>query len=398
MSAAGPPRVPKHPPPLVTTSPTIAALRPDGVEAFWAGARTPLVEPAPGRPDHRIVTFLWRDAAAREVVLRANKLTDPSVWEQSVLHRLPGTDLWHRSYLLRADYRGTYQLCPDHLDDPPAVGPALRWRGLTGAAVPDPRNPRTFPAKDGGTLSLLELPGAPAQPWAAPRTGTAQGALTAHDVPSAALGGARRTWLYVPVCTEGPLPVVVLLDGEDWTGRLDVRTTLDNLVADGAIPPTVVLLPDAVDTATRWQDLGCSPAFLRFLTAELLPWAAARLPLTEDPARTVVAGQSLGGLTAARAVLGAPSRFGAALVQSGSLWWPHQGAQAAGALVREVESMTSVPGRWHLQVGLEEWLLLGSHRRLHAAIPGSTLREHNGGHDAVCWRGGLADGLVELLG
>ena len=65
-------------------------------------------------------------------------------------------------------------------------------------------------------------------------------------------------------------------------------------------------------------------AHVRCLTDELLPWATARWPLTADPARTVVAGQSLGGLGAAYAGLTAPHRFGGVLAQSGSYWWPEE--------------------------------------------------------------------------
>ncbi|CAM5452935.1 enterochelin esterase [Streptomyces californicus] len=55
-----------------------------------------------------------------------------------------------------------------------------------------------------------------------------------------------------------------------------------------------------------------------------------------------------------------------------------------------------------LEVGLQEWMLLGENRRLRNVLRarGYDVRygEFNGGHDYACWRGGLADGLVDLLG
>jgi len=61
------------------------------------------------------VTFLWRDAAARGVLLMLNKVTHPTVPAESALERVPGTDVWHRSFRLRDDWRGSYQIAPDTL-------------------------------------------------------------------------------------------------------------------------------------------------------------------------------------------------------------------------------------------------------------------------------------------
>lgn len=88
--------------------------------------------------------------------------------------------------------------------------------------------------------------------------------------------------------------MLVLNDGDMWLGRLAFQDTLDALVADGAVPPLVVLTPDAVDRATRGRELGAHDSHVRFLADELLLWAAGRRPLTTDPARTLVAGQGLG--------------------------------------------------------------------------------------------------------
>ena len=90
------------------------------------GRGTPLVEaPWPDAPDDRAVTFLWRDRrgarlGTRTVVLLLNKVTDPSVWDRSVLHHIPGTDVWHRTYRLPSTWQGTYQLAPDDGPTPAA--------------------------------------------------------------------------------------------------------------------------------------------------------------------------------------------------------------------------------------------------------------------------------------
>ncbi|MGW0191670.1 alpha/beta hydrolase [Streptomyces sp. NPDC003362] len=225
--------------------------------------------------------------------------------------------------------------------------------------------------------------------------------------------GERDTWVYLPPGgTDAPLPVVVLCDGDMWFGRLGFGDTLDALIADGVLPPLVVLAPDAVDRHTRWRELGGSDAFVSFLADELLPWAAARRPLTADPARTVVAGQSLGGVTALYAALRRPERFGRVLAQSASLWWrpglprpvPGRKPPVYGEpwLVGRFRAAGPLPVTVHLDVGLHEGPMVDHHCALYAALRSTgtpvTRHEFNGGHDYACWHGALADGLVRLLG
>jgi enterochelin esterase-like enzyme len=61
--------------------------------------------------------------------------------------------------------------------------------------------------------------------------------------------------------------------------------------------------------------------FAAFVAGELVPWAVATWRCTDDPARTVVAGSSLGGLGATFMALRHPHRFGNVVAQSPSFWW-----------------------------------------------------------------------------
>ncbi len=178
--AAGPPRTPKHPREEIVESPRIARLRREldagddaALERFWAqaaAAGTPLLEDA--EEGRCTVTFLWRDRhghgeGTSRVVLVANRLTDPSVMDDSVLHRLAGTDVWHRSYRLASSFRATYLLAPEDgrvpADDFVWTGAAARWRGLVTAVSPDPLNPLAFAERDGAShSSIVALPDAPA--------------------------------------------------------------------------------------------------------------------------------------------------------------------------------------------------------------------------------------------
>ncbi|WP_234440871.1 enterochelin esterase, partial [Streptomyces rimosus] len=442
---AGPPRSSRPAPAETVDSPRIVALaasvaggRDAAVREFWAETEaqgTPLVEPIPWDPEHRAVTFLWRGTEdTRRVLLLVNRLVDRSHLAGSLMRRIHGTDVWHLTYRLRSDHRGSYAIAPDtgggagrhHTSAVAADDFQARLLPLLAASGPDPLNPRTVPGRwQGAGRSVFELPDAPPQPWRpwAPAVRAAgsgrRGLVEQHRLTSAALAARRDVWTYVP---PGPLPdggadTLVLLDGDLWFGRLGVQTLFDRLIGDGVLPPLVVLAPDAVDNATRAREFGGRQAYVNFLAAELLPWAAARLPVTFDPSRTVVAGESLGGLTALYAGLAAPRRFGKVLAQSPSLWWRPEGpgpvdgtdaAEGPSWLAEEYADRTKYAGggprdlRAHLRVGRYEGDMRKRSRELRDTLRrlghSVAYTEYNGGHDHACWAGGLAEGLVDLLG
>lgn len=430
-----PPRIPKDPPPRTAESAAVLALEADialattdaeraaATDTFWrrVGKRgTPLVEaPWPDAPADRAVTFLWRDrhgtgSGTRAVVLLLNKVTDPSVWDQSVLHHVSGTDVWHRTYRLPATWQATYQLAPDDGPVPAAEtagathGPRSRWAGVASGAVADPFCPVQLVGRPGELpSSVAVLDAAPPQPWRERRPRVARGTLQEGHVESARLPEPRRVWTYRPPAgpsgATAPEQLLVLLDGEDWAGRLDVATTLDNLHADGVIAPTAAVLVDAVDTASRWRDLACSDRFTDFLTGELLDWVAAELEVDLAAVRVVVSGRSLGGLTAIYAGVRAPERVQVVIAQSSSLWYPAEtiGDRDPGWFAEQVASAPALPAHVTIQVGTQEWLLLDRARELAGTLAARDdlhvhFDEYDGGHDAWCWRGLLADALVRL--
>ncbi|MFJ8537002.1 enterochelin esterase [Streptomyces sp. NPDC093591] len=390
---------------------------------FWSEVErlgTPLVEELEGEPDHLAVTFLWRGhRATRQVLLLANRIIDRDRLAGALLEHLPGTDVWHLGLRLRADHRGSYRLAADISPKAPPTDPdALqqRLRSLSAHAARDPLNPRTVPTRWSPLpSSVFALPQAPAPSWSGRRGGVPAGRVERHRVASATLGGHRDTWVYLPPghdpVRDAPLPVVALCDGDMWFGRLGFQHTLDALVADGALPPLAVLAPDAVDRRTRSRELGAREEFVSFLADELLPWAAGRWSLGTDPGRTVVAGQSLGAMTALYAGHLRPDRFGNVLAQSASLWWrpglpPGNGPQppvfGTPWLVTRFAAAGPRPVTVHLDVGLHEGSMIEHSRALYDVLRSVGYRvtydEFNGGHDYVCWHGALADGLVRLLG
>ncbi|MFE0173789.1 enterochelin esterase [Streptomyces sp. NPDC059002] len=395
---------------LRTLRQAVRAQVPAAERDFWNRVEaqgTPLVEADPdGDPAHRLVTFLWRDDPghpATDVLALLHTVTDKDRHAGDLtphlMERVPGTGVWALSHRLRADHRASYQFHVAH-------GPreeTLRtdraaWLKVLDEAVPDPYAAAPgLPSRDGrNPASVMELPDAPPQPYV-------QGdAATTGKTLSAEVDG-RRVTLHLPPDPVTPLAVAVLLDGEMWGPVLDAPRMLDRLHATGSLPPTALLLVDTM--GRRMEDLSCSGEFVDWLADVLLPWAADTYDVTAPPERTVIAGQSAGGLTAAYAAHRRPDRFGRALSQSGSFWWPDENApDGAGPewLTRQYATAPRRAVRLHLEVGAQEWMLLAENRRLRDVLRTRgyevTYAEFNGGHDYACWRGGLVEGLVGLLG
>lgn len=427
------PRFPRPVPVERARSPRIAALaeRPDHERDFWRAVEaegTPLVEAVDGDPGHAAVTFLWRGTAStRAVLVLPNQVVDPDDLAGNLMARVPGTDVWHWTIRMRADWRATYALCVDDGDDggSPGEGHALSGGALSagGRDLPgarqaylrrlrrhprrDPLNRAVFPSRWGAEpLSVVALPAAPvALGGRRAHPGAGTGELSMHTLRSGQLRNWRRVWAYTPAGHEdlAGLPVVVLLDGDVWQ-QLGIAGLLDELIRTRLLPPLVALLPDALDSDTRRRELACDERFVAFLTRELLPWAARRWSVTGDPSRTVVAGQGLGGLAAAYTALRRPERFGNVLAQSGAFWWPaarREGARPEEWLTGRVRALARRPVRFHLSAGLQEWGVPAAGRRLRDALSAKGYEvahhEYNGGHDYLCWRDDLAHGLVTLL-
>jgi hypothetical protein len=133
-----------------------------------------------------------------------------------------------------------------------------------------------------------------------------------------------------------------------------------------------------------------------------------RLTLVPGTASTIVGGASLGGVGAVFAALRRPDVFGNVLSQSGAFWL--KGPDGASEwLCREVTRSPRLALRVYLDAGSLEGRQLAdgptqaeANRHLCDALRSKgaavTYAEFAGGHDQLCWRGTLADGLIALLG
>jgi enterochelin esterase family protein len=190
---------------------------------------------------------------------------------------------------------------------------------------------------------------------------------------------------------------------------------LDNLTASGKIPPLMALTIANVNVRTRMRDMAFSTNFADFIAKELIPELRKRYAITADPQQTVLGGFSGGGLAAAWVAMRHPQVVGNVLSQSGGFWlfegatmetMPDLTFIETGWLTRQYATAPRLPLRFYLEVGTLEQSVTGNlvleNRRMRDTLTARgypvTYSEYNGGHDALCWRGSIADGLIALLG
>ncbi len=398
----------------------IAALQDDivagntaAVDAFWreVGAQTtPLIEAIPGDDAHRLVTFLWCAEEKTTNVVVFGGFVYYFDFAHNQMTRLLDTDVWYKTDRVRADVRAWYRLAPND-----CLEPSPDWVTRTAGFRPDPLNPRQYLVKGSAdspfgprdeVWSVIELPETLPQQWVRRRLDVSRGRVDERHVHSGLLDNDRLLWIYTPPGYAPDVesyPLVVLLDGYIYAHVIPTPTILDNLIATGRLPPVVALMVNPPDLDTRLSELACSQPFVDFLARELVPWARQEYHVTPDPARVVVGGSSLGGLTAAFAGLRYPDVFGNVLAQSGSFWWRPQGDSEPRWLDRQFEANPRVSLRFYLDVGCLE-----SEGQRHAnesmrdllRAKGCLVQyaEFSGGHTFLCWQGTLPDGLHALLG
>lgn len=173
----------------------------------------------------------------------------------------------------------------------------------------------------------------------------------------------RRILVYLPPGYEGSAerryPVVYLLHGfgagpRTWLGGegsyegLDVASTLDRLIGVGALPPVLVVMPDAKtrlggswyaasEVVGNWE---------AFIADDLVDAVDARFPTVHDPRARGIAGQSMGGYGALRIAMLRPGIFGAVLAMSPVLVEDPNPLGVAGAriaLAADPEKLAEAP-------------------------------------------------------
>ncbi|EED3672098.1 esterase family protein [Salmonella enterica subsp. enterica serovar Muenchen] len=377
---------------------------------FWREANSlalPLVTAINGADDEREVTFLWRAASPlRGVYVRLNRVTDKDNVAKGMMTQLPTTDIWHLTLRLPASYCGSYTMVeiPPETPGETVLQLGSRFASLVGKA--DPLNSAPgINVRGNAQESVLALDHAPAQEeWSGCRAYAGQLFTSEHRL----AGQRRRVRLYLPdVPVVQPLGLLVLTDGEIWFDHLGVSAAIDAAIRSGRIAPVTVLGIDNINARERIAILGGRRELVLDIAERLLPALRAKYPERRwaDRTQTVLAGQSLGGVTALMAARHAPESFGLVLSHSPSMWWTpdncnrpdHFSAEERSWVSEHVLSAPSPAVRMHLCVGSLEGSTVPQVKQLHEKLRAAGVESHysvyTGGHDYAWWRGALIDGL-----
>lgn len=395
------------------------------VAKFWTEIEKtggPLIEPLPDDSRNMLVTFVWRAHGETKGVMIEAQFCGP---DDCVMKRLRDSDLWYASLKINPRVRTYYSFAPNVSSAPQSDA---GYGAIRAMSQRDPLNSKGWferpedpdvPAHHG--VSRLEMPDAPAQPWADKRKDVPEGQVEKHVFNSALLKNTRDVWVYTPPGyskTAMPYGLLVVFDGDTYINVVPTPVTLDNLLADKRIPALVAVIIGNAKGA-RSTELPCNPQFADFLSNELIPWARRLYNVTSDPSQVTIGGSSYGGLAATYAAYRHPEVFGNVLSQSGSYWWtpPTDPAkpnsfdpESEHSYVADLFIHTPrLPIRFYLDAGSMEvdrsgggGDILLTNRDFRNILLSKGYEVHyqqfQGAHDYLSWRGTLADGLILLMG
>ncbi len=168
-------------------------------------------------------------------------------------------------------------------------------------------------------------------------------------------------------------PLLLLNDGQD-SDAVKVKEAVSKLVAEKSIPEIIVV---GVMAADRMQEYGVgfrpdyfgrgklAKAYSEFVITELVPYLQYKYPISKLSSERVMAGYSLGGLSAIDIVWSYPDSFGKAGVFSGSFWWRKRDAKSVFYSDYRDRLMHLQVRRGKFKPGMKFWFQTG------------TLDEHN---------------------
>jgi enterochelin esterase family protein len=262
----------------------------EAVAGFVAALAFPLVEPG-------AATFAWRGDAERVDLLR---------WihagvDRKSFQRVPGTGLWVLRIAVEDGGRFEYKL------------------GIARAGyedwVLDPLNANRA-GDPFGENSVCRTWGYKRPDWSGPR-GAPAGRIEDISIDSPTFGETRTEQIYLPAgyCTDAVYPLVVIHDGADFVTYADLSISLDNLIAEGDIPPIIAAL---VQTGDRMGEYPKGRRHARYLVNELLPAIAGSHSISSQPRDRVLLGASLGAVASLSTAFRYPGVYGALVLKSGS--------------------------------------------------------------------------------
>lgn len=273
--------------------------------------------------------------------------------------------------------------------------------GAAGAApVADPPNSVAVSTDERVAAAATQAPASvPAAVGADQPCTETEGRVDGHEYQSSVMRIVKpdqRYLVYTPPCYDARpsrrYPTLYLLHGANtdehqWTD-LGLADTADRLIADGEIPPVVIVLPDGLDGMGDYE--GDPVPFDYFVLHEIVPLVEADYRALPDGAHRAIGGISRGGEWALLVAGRNPDAFAAAGGHSPAVGPPSTPNPVLAPLLADK--------------GLRLWLdvgdgdgLAGLVAALHGALDAAGVDhayEHGpGGHDRAYWGSHVAEYL-----
>lgn len=325
-------------------------------------------------------TFIWQGESAPHLI------SDVHGWEdrpRPFKRAAPDRALWSCSLTVPRDVYVEYVF----------YDPATEERFL------DPLNRQTVSNGMGARNNFFYMPETMPSPFSLPRADIRSGTIARHRVGTDFLqdDGERDVYLYKPPAG-GPVPLLIVYDGQDYLHRARLPVIVDNLIADKRIRPIAMAFLQNGRSRRNVEYFG-SDATIAWLDREILPLARQHLRLInvqDHPGAYGVLGASAGGLMSFYTGLRMPEIFGKVLCQSGVFEIDGRDF-AAVDLVRYGQARD-------LQIWMDVGMLdelLEDNRRMVALLDrrqyNVMYREFSGGHNYTVWRDDIWRGLEALF-
>lgn len=372
---------------------------------FWDRVEregTPIVEDA-AVPGHSLVSFVFRGGSdVRGVRLDSNLSAllidgvETDFESLGTMQQMEGTDAWFLTFLLRNDVRVPYRFEVTRED--------------TTETVLDPWNQASWePEQSGLAASVLELAGAPPQPWRA-FSESDEGDWDQFRFDEGPDAG-RTVYVYKPRAWDRdrsePYPVLVGLGAFGHGIGMRVDRVVDHLIGTGRLRPPVVALAslEPGSVASSYE------ATVDFVADRFLPWLRDRYNVSEDPDDVIVSGTSRRGMVASLVAFRRPDVVRNVISLSGSYYWRPSDEVEYEWVTRLYAEHPRRPVRFYVTAGELETVvtrgnaghyMVATNRHFRDVLSTAGYRldyeEFNGVHSELNWQNGLAEGLIIHLG
>ena len=353
----------------------------DAVEQFLRQHAFPLSE-------GRLTTFVFNGNVERVMLVHWIQGLPPQI----PLRRVDATNVWYLSLELPPESRIEYKFLVED-------------QGQT-KLVRDQLNP-SFATDPFGANSVCQTAGYEVPDWTLVDERSRPGELHEIEIPSTALGGPRRSIVYLPARFRPTrrYPLLVVHDGPDYLRFAALKTVLDNLTYRLEIPPMVVAM---MEPHKRLVEYANHRPHAEYVVEELLPYLEKYFPISPSPRKRALMGASFGAVASLSTAWHYPGRFGGLLLQSGSFAFTDVGEHDRGPIFDPVVKFMNAYRAAPRKVSQSTFISCGVFERNiydnRSLVPvmqesGMAVRyvEARDGHNWENWRDRLREGLSWLF-